>query len=89
MLYHPEFNVLFADVSNPGVNVLFMDVSNPVSRSRIARGLVRYTQGEFLMFSISPIYTSPVPILVTAPELQEDWLGTKDEIGSSNVTYIT
>ena len=25
------------------------------------------------------------PILVTAPELQEDWLGTKDEIGSSNV----
>ena len=24
-------------------------------------------------------------ILVTAPELQEDWLGTKDEIGSSNI----
>ena len=24
-------------------------------------------------------------ILVTAPKLQEDWLGTRDEIGSSNV----
>ena len=24
-------------------------------------------------------------ILVMAPKLQEDWLGTKDEIGSSNV----
>ena len=30
-------------------------------------------------------YLVPQEILVMAPELQEDWLGTKDEIGSSNV----
>ena len=29
----------------------------------------------------------PQDILVMAPELQEDWIGTKDEIGSSNIHF--
>ena len=42
---------------------------------------------QLLVMSIKYISQSGATrvILVTAAELQEDWLGTKDEIGSSNI----
>ena len=37
---------------------------------------------------INVLLARKCPILVMAPELQEDWLGTKDEIGSSNSSHL-
>ena len=34
---------------------------------------------------VNVLFVDSVQSCVTAPELQEDWLGTKDEIGSSNI----
>ena len=51
-------------------------------------GLVHSLVSATVHWVYLQIFLSQVPqelILVTAPKLQEDWLGTKDEIGSSNV----
>ena len=65
-------------------------VSYPGHGTRIARGFVRYKGYQLLLIRSISEFLNPVPqeILVMAPELQEDLLGTKVKKVLLVFTYI-
>ena len=66
-------------VSNPGLMFFCWIVSNPGHGTRIARGLGWYNYWLCLLSLLAdiPLLGAARIILVMAPELQEDLLGTK------------
>ena len=80
---NPEVVFFLRKVSNPEVVFFLRKVSNPGHGTKIARGLdwVHSLVSATVHWVYLQIFLSKVPqefILVTAPKLQEDWIGYKD-----------
>ena len=71
-----KVNVLFTDSVLSLVDVLFTDS---------VLSLVDVLFTDSVLSLVDVLFTDSVLSWVTAPKLQEDELGTKDEIGSSNI----
>ena len=89
MVSNPGLVFFLWMVSQSWVSVLFMDGVQSWSRhQKIARGLDWYNLLTMILKSIhrySSTWCHKGDPCHGTKKLQEDWLGTKDEIGSSNV----